>query len=998
MICPQCQLSNPPGTTRCIKCSTPIDLEGPTFFGPEGPVAPPAGPGSDLGAATGWSDAAEPQKRPSSAPETPVSLEPGSLLADRYEILESLGEGGMGAVYKARDRELDRLVAVKVVRPELARQPDVLRRFKQEMILARKVTHRNVLRIFDLGRAGGTRFITMEYVQGQDLKHLLGQQGKFPAERAVEIIRQVCLGLEAAHHEKVVHRDLKPQNVMVDPQGRIALMDFGLAHSVEMGGLTRTGVLMGTPDYMSPEQARGEKVDARSDLFSLGVIFYELLTGRLPYESDTVMGALLKRTQERPTPPVEIDPTIPRFLSDVVLTCTAIDPAHRYQSVREILDDLDSWQSGAKGKTAGIPQAGSLPKRGFATATWKWMTLGVLAVGFFALRDRFIGTSAPKTSKTILVADFNNTTGDPVFDGTLESMFNIAMEDASFVNSYNRGQARDIALKLQPNAPHLDESLTRLVAMREGISVVISGSIAREGPGYRVSARAVDAATGKLITSGEQQAGSKEAVLGTIGRLAAPIRTALGDATPESVQIAATETYTASSLDAAHLYALAQDDLAVGKRDEAIAKFEQAVGMDPKFGRAFSGLAVAYMNSKKQTEAGENYKKALALLDRMSEREKYRTLGIYYLSFVRNYQQAIETFRKLVDLFPADEAAHSNLSLAYAFTGKIPEALAASKRALEISPNVLQDRANYAGYSMLAGDFDTAITEVERILKSNPSFEFAYLPLALSTLARGDVKGAREIYARLEKLSSTGYSLAKMGQADLEMYLGRNREALEALQPGIVADRKENNYGELAHKLVASAEVHLSLGQRGPAVEEAGQAAQASPVESILYLAARVQLQAGEDARARQLAARLESLMQDQTKSDALLIEGEIALQRNRLGEAVHAFRDAQKLRDTWISHFLLGRAYTEAGHFAEALTELETCRKRRGEATDLFLADMTTLRYLPPLHYWMGRAQEGLGMTEAARKSYHEFLALRAEADAGAPLVDDARRRGGGS
>jgi tetratricopeptide (TPR) repeat protein len=633
---------------------------------------------------------------------------------------------------------------------------------------------------------------------------------------------------------------------------------------------------------------------------------------------------------------------------------------------------------------------------------WKWITLSVsiavvvLTLLFFALRSWVSAPGADRTPKTVLVADFSNKTGDTVFDGTLESMLNIALEEASFVNAYNRGQARNIGTQLQPKNSRLDEPLARLVAMREGISVIISGSIGTQGTGYHVTARAIDAATGKVIVSRELDAANKDAVLATIGRLAAPIRKALGDATPESAQIAAAETYTASSLYVAHLYSQGQEALAIGNRDDATAKFAQAVQLDANFGRAYSGLAVTYMNLKKQKEAGENFKRALALLDRMSEREKYRTLGIYYLSFVRNYGQAIETLRKDVYLYPADESAYNNLSLAYAFTGNIPEALAASKHTVEIAPNDLQDRVNYAGFSMLAGNFDTAISEGERVLKQNSSFEDAYLPLALSTLARGDVKGARGLYARMERASPSARSLAQMGQADLELYLGRYREALEILQPALAADRNDNNYGEMAHKLVAAAESHLALGQKSNAIDEAQRAAVAAPVESILYLAGRVLVQAGGDAKARQLASKLESMLQSQTKSDALLLEGEIALERKRLSQAVDAFQNAQKLRDTWISHFLLGRAYIEAGHFAEALTELETCRKRRGEAADLFFADMTTLRYLTPLYYWLGRAQEGLGTAEAARASYKEFLALRAEANMDAPLAADASRRVG--
>jgi serine/threonine protein kinase/tetratricopeptide (TPR) repeat protein/TolB-like protein len=270
------------------------------------------------------------------------------LLGERYEILKRLGEGGMGAVYKARDHELDRLVALKVIRPELAGHPDILRRFKQELILARQVTHKNVVRIFDLGSADGRKFITMDYIEGRDLKSILVERGKLPPAEVVPIFQQICRGLEAAHVEGVVHRDLKPQNVMLDATGRVWLMDFGLARSMEMAGLTRTGVLMGTPDYMSPEQARAEKVDARSDLFSLGIIVYEMLVGQLPFQADTLMAKLLQRVQKSATPVTEIDPGIPAPLGAVVAKCLERDVKKRYQSIREILEDLSGNVPGAQ--------------------------------------------------------------------------------------------------------------------------------------------------------------------------------------------------------------------------------------------------------------------------------------------------------------------------------------------------------------------------------------------------------------------------------------------------------------------------------------------------------------------------------------------------------------------------------------------------------------------------------------------------------------------------
>jgi serine/threonine protein kinase/tetratricopeptide (TPR) repeat protein len=290
-----------------------------------------------------------------SAPDPSSPLEPGTVLGERYEILKRLGEGGMGAVYKARDRELDLTVALKVIRPELASHPDILRRFKQELILARQVTHKNVIRIFELGMADGRKFITMDYIEGRDLKSILVERGKLPAAEAVPVMTQICRGLEAAHTEGVIHRDLKPQNIMVDANGRVWLMDFGLARSMDLVGITRTGALMGTPDYMSPEQARAQKVDERSDLFSVGIIFYEILTGVLPFRADTMMATLLKRVQEKAIRPSALNSSIPEPLSDVVMKCLEVEVTRRYQSASEILADLGETPS-----NASVPQASAV--------------------------------------------------------------------------------------------------------------------------------------------------------------------------------------------------------------------------------------------------------------------------------------------------------------------------------------------------------------------------------------------------------------------------------------------------------------------------------------------------------------------------------------------------------------------------------------------------------------------------------------------------------------
>ena len=330
----------------------------------------------------------------------PMMLQPGALLGQRYEILQILGEGGMGAVYKARDRELNRMVALKVIRPELAGSQAIIDRFKQELLLATQVTHKNVIRIYDLSEAEGMKFITMEFVQGEDLRSLMQQKQKLSPSEAVEIMLQVCRALEAAHSVGIIHRDLKPQNIMRDKAGRILVMDFGLARTLEGDGMTQTGALVGTMDYMSPEQALGKELDQRSDLFTLGLIFYELLTGKMPYKADSAVASLLKRTQERAAPVSSHDGTIPKALSDIVGKCMDPDVKLRYENSAQIMADLEAWQGGRAAATLTFPTSS---KPWGQTIPWHWVgvaaALVALVLAGIMLRGKF--TNATPGSKQI---------------------------------------------------------------------------------------------------------------------------------------------------------------------------------------------------------------------------------------------------------------------------------------------------------------------------------------------------------------------------------------------------------------------------------------------------------------------------------------------------------------------------------------------------------------------------------------------------------------------
>ena len=922
-------------------------------------------------------------------------LSSGQLLAQRYKILRIVGEGGMGAVYEANDLALDRVVALKVIRPELGDDPEITQRFKQELILARQVTHRNVIRIYDFGEADGVKFITMELVEGTDLRTVIRARGKIPAPEAVEIIQQVCLALDAAHREKVIHRDLKPQNIMIDKSGRVLVMDFGLARSIQGEGMTQTGALVGTLEYMSPEQSVGKALDERSDLFAVGVIFYELLTGKSPYPAESAVASLLKRTQEAAVPISSIDESVPLPLSRIASKCLEREPRLRYLSCKELLTDLEHWQGANAGAALHFP---AIRTWGQARVPWRWigaaLAVVVLAIVAFLVRSRIApGTMVAGKTVSVLIADFTNSTDDTVFEGTLEPVFSTALEAAPSISAYKRGAAHRIAKLIQPNASTMNESLARLVAVREGVEVVVSGAIARSGESYKLSARAVDASSGRAIAARELTVANRDSILSAIGKLATPIRINLGDKTPESAQLAAEESFTTSSLDAAHFYSLGQDEVEHGQLDAAVRDYQKAVEFDPNMGRAWAGLAVSSVNMKKTAYADQYYKKTLGLLDHMSEREQYRTLGTYYAAFLHNYPQAVETYEKLVFLYPGDTAGYNNLSIAYVFMLDFPKAIAAVKHAVASNPHNLQWRLNYALYSMYAGDFNTAASESERIIQENPSYQFAYLPWAVSTLARGDADQARSIYARFEKVSPAVFSIAKMGEADLEMFFGHYKNSLALLKDGIEADEKDHNTGEMALKYVAEAEADFALGRRDEAIKAARKVVQLNSDESAVYPAARVLVESGAYEDARRIASTLDKTLQAQSHAYSQLIDAEINLQQGHFSEAVQEIRESEKTHDSWISHFILGRAYAQAAHYPEALSEFQTCKKRWGETADLMFADTATLRYLPPLYYWLGRAQQGVGMKAAAQESYQQFLRLRESADP-EDSVDAAARK----
>ena len=917
-----------------------------------------------------------------------------------YRIVESLGKGGMGEVYLADDLKLHRKVALKVLPQELVQNEERKKRFLQEARAAAAIEHPNIAAVYEVDEDAGHTFIAMEYVRGESLRSALSR--RLSSLRAVEIAIQVAEALAKVHARGVVHRDLKPDNVLISEEGYPKLIDFGLAKlfepellasgdsEVETASLlkTRAGVILGTVAYMSPEQARGEKVDARSDIFAFGVLLYEMLSGTSPFKRSSATETLSAILRDAPVPlKVETDRgRIPSRLKDVVNRALAKAPEERYQSFKDVARELAQ----VRDELAGVRRAslGRLPLVGSATV---FVTALVLGIGWYFLRDT--PSVSAQEPVSILVADFDNRTGDPLFDGALEQAMAIGLEGASFVTSYSRADARSEAAHIDPSSGgKLDERLTQLVCRSIGIKVAVTGEVESQKDAFTIRVKALDPVSSRVIVEASESGVAKADVLRAADRLARKIRGGLSQRDAESTLVLEGDTFATASLEAMKAYAEAQDLYKAGKLEEAIGEYRKAISHDPEFGRAYSGIASNLSNLGQVEEAQEYYELALSKIDRMAERGKYRTRGSYYL-FVRDSQKAIEEFSALVEKYPADTAGYANLALAFFFQRDMVKAMEVGRRSLSIYPKNLLDRNNVALYALYAGDFETARAEARTVLDMNPDYTKAYLALGLAQLGLGLVDEAEETYRRLASGAATAsaVSISATALADLAMYRGNWSEAVSILERGIAGDRANDNTAGAAQKLVALAEAHMERERQSAALDAIGEALELTRRTNVLVPAAIIYVRGGEFSKARAIAAELGSRLQSDPRAYAKLIEGEILLGGGDAHAAIRAFREAQEIADTWLGRFFLGKASLAAGAFVESHSELEQCLKRRGEATDVFLDDVPSYRSFPSVHFYMGVAQRGL-RSAGAKESFERYLMIRGES-AEDPLVPEARR-----
>ena len=791
MECPHCHSSNLPTAVLCAKCGTPFDLDGATMAVTAAAVMTPPTTATAEAVAKGWSV-------PSSPGASGTFLAPGTMLGTRYEIVQLLGQGGMGAVYKATDLELDRIVALKVIRPELAVHPDILQRFKQELILARQITHRNVIRIFDLSEANGIKFITMEFIEGQDLKSLVSEKGRLSFDESVRITEQVCLALEAAHSEGVVHRDLKPQNIMLDKQGRVAVMDFGIARSIEAGGMTQTGALMGTPDYMSPEQVMGEHVDVRSDLFTLGIILYELLTGSMPYKAESTQAAMFKRTREVPKPAKEADPKIPPLLSDVVVKCLQINPMLRYQTAREILEDLEAWRGGAtRGSATAIARRRTAPSPAFR----KWALVGVgvgglLVAGWF-VRERFFpsqtspsASSAPAVSLAIL--PFRNESGDSALDWLGSSVAETLSTDvgqSSHLRVVSSERVSQIFsdLRLASDSSFDPPTIQRLADFSNADNVVW-GRYTRFGDQIRIDATVQDIKHGRSTSLTESA--TENNILSAIDRMAGDIRSNLALSTSVVKELEGQSFKpSTSSIPALRDYNQGLQLMRKGNYLDAVPRFQASTQEDPNFALAYSELGRTYAHLGQDNDAEQASRKAVELSDSLPAQEKYLIQAGHY-QILRDYPKAIEAYENLAKVSPSNTDVLFDLGQLYEHSGQ----------------------------------YDKARDELSKVLTLDPKHAPALLEIGRVEINSGNAQKGLEYLTRAQPMaieSGNDEQRSDILQATGGAYeeLNKHEDAIRNYQDSLEIRRKLGLKKGIADSLQAMASSQAALGQQDQALK-----------------------------------------------------------------------------------------------------------------------------------------------------------------------------------
>jgi len=1024
MRCPKCKTNNAPETKFCRNCGTSLTST---------------------------------SKTPTSATRTLVTpkldLGVGSTFADRYHIIEKLGKGGMGTVYKSRDINIDEDVALKILNPEISSDEQTIYRFRNELKLTRKISHRNICRVYDLSEYEGIHYISMEYVSGEDLKSLIHRIGQLTVGKAVIITRQICDGLNEAHRLGVIHRDLKPQNVMIDREGNAKIMDFGIARSVKSKGITEEGVIVGTPEYMSPEQVEGQEIDHRSDIYSLGIILYEMMTGRIPFEGKTPLSVAVKQKSEKPLDPRRINSQIPEKISCLILKCLQKNPDERYQDVGHLLRELKSIEKQMPDTDKVLPKRKTRASREITVKfnlkkmlTPALIFIAVLVVGLVLWN--VIPQGKVKVSDggrpSLVVMHFENNTGDSNLDHWRKAISDLLVADlgqSKFLRVLSGEKLYDILkdLNLESAKTYSSKDLKE-VASKAGVQYVLMGRLTKAGDKLRVNTTLLEAEPERIIGRDQVEGIGEESLFEMVDRLTPMVKEDFelssadiqGDLDQNIRQI------TTESQDAYRYYREGTNFKGQGEYLKAIPLLEAAVAIDPEFAMAYRGLYVCYSNLGYQGEASKNLEKAYEKRDHVSKREKYSITADYFRQVEKTYDQSIEAYKQLLQLYPDDEIANNNLGLLYLSLEKWDEAIerllvnkenksrglqtymnlanayiakGLPEKAVELLHYYLDQigesiyiRGDLAQIYMMEGQFDQALSELDKILSRDPSFDDQYF-------IRGSIHHMKEEWDKAEaeykKLLETenpnnhnnGINLL----CNLYLMQGRFKDALEQAAEAVEMaqlieepDLEANWYLTKAYIYFLGDDLDECSAAYTQAQELAVNVENSNLQRLAQFFRCLVDIKKGDIDQAESNAEKLKVMIQKGMNKKEMrlynLVNGSILIEKGNTEDAVKEFQNGISLlsaydgTEAWYLNAMAG-AFYQSQEFEKAQRVLED------SVNNISLRFQGEYFFSKNL-FQMGQILEAKGMKKEAKKYYAEFLHLWEKADDSLDLKKEAQTR----